>query len=287
MTPTRASSSSGASTRASSSSGASTRAASTTRRRLDADPRIVERRQQVERDRRRRRHRLLAGALAVASAAAGAWLLINSQLLDVDAVAVEGTSRTSADELVVLSGVSVGDRLVGMDTGAVVTALQRDPWVASATVQRVWLDGRVVMRVVERVPVAAVATATGEMALVDATGQVLAVAADPGGLPVVTGVLPGAPGQRLEQVDRTVVTAASALPPGLASRIQAVTPGASGNVEFELTDGAVVRLGGVADLDVKIRTIQTVLATVDMSCVTVIDVQSADTAVLTRGETCA
>jgi hypothetical protein len=49
----------------------------------------------------------------------------------------------------------------------------------------------------------------------------------------------------------------------------------------------VVRFGGVDDVETKVRTVQTVLATVDMQCVVVIDVAVANTAVLTRGEPCA
>lgn len=253
-----------------------------------ADPRIVERRHGVEMDRRRRRRRVLAAALVVASAGVGAWMLAHSALLDVDTIDVQGMSYLVADDVVAASGVAVGDALVRVNGGSVVAAVTANPWVAEASVRRSWLDGRVVVQVVERVPVAAVVTSTGDgFALVDSSGQVLAVVSDSPGLPVVTGVIPGQPGERLDPVDRGVIVAASGLPPGLASRVEAVTPGENGRIELLLNDGAVVVFGGVGDLETKIRTVQTVLATVDMQCVAVIDVGVADTAVLTRGESCA
>jgi len=53
-----------------------------------------------------------------------------------------------------------------------------------------------------------------------------------------------------------------------------------------------VVLGQPADLatevlEVKLRTLRTVLATVDLNCVERIDVQVSDTAVLTRNPSCA
>lgn len=253
-----------------------------------ADPRIVERRRNVEIDRRRRRRRLLAAVLLVMSTFAGLWLAAHSAMLDVDAVDVQGTSSVDPAALVALSGIAAGDPLVRVNTAAAVTAVESDPQVAEASVRRSWFDGRVIVQVVERVPVAAMATAAGDsLAVVDASGQVLAVVSDAGDLPLVTGVVPGSPGERLGPVDRGVVAAAAALPPGLASLVEAVTPGDNGRIELRMADGAVVVMGGAGELDVKITTIQTILATVDMRCVDVIDVAVADTAVLTRGESCA
>jgi cell division protein FtsQ len=261
--------------------------ASTARRTNGADPRIIERRQHVESDRRRRRRRLLASVLLAASGVAGMWMLTQSHLLDVDAIDIVGTSNLGTDEALALSGIAYGDPLFRLDTSSAVAALRSHPWVADASVRRSWVDGRVVVTIEERLPVAAVASATGDaVALVDASGQVLAVEADSGGLPIVTGVIAGAPGTRLDPVDRGVVIAASAIPPGLATRVTTVTPGATGEINLLLGDGPVVVLGGIEDLTVKITTVQTVLATVDMQCVTIVDVALADTAVLTRGESC-
>lgn len=253
-----------------------------------ADPRIVERRRGVEIDRRRRRRRLLAAMLVVMSAVGGLWWAAHSSLLDVDAIDVQGTSSVDPAVVVALSGVVVGDPLVWVDSAAAVTALESNPRVAEASVQRSWPDGRVIVQVVERVPAAAITTASGDsVAVVDVSGQVLAVVPDAAGLPLVTGVVPGSPGERLGPVDRGVVAAAAALPPGLASQVDAVTPGDNGRIELRLADGVVVVMGGAGELDVKITTILTILATVDLQCVAVIDVAVADTAVLTRGESCA
>lgn len=253
-----------------------------------ADPRIVERRRSVDMDRRRRRHRVLAVVLVAVSMVAGAWLLVHSPVLDVEAVDVQGTFFLDPGEVVTASGIAVGDAMLRLDTASAVDALQSNPWIDDASVYRSWFDGGVVIEIAERQPVAAVVTAGGDaFALVDVSGQVLAVAADPAGLPVVAGVVPGAPGERLDPADRGIIAVAGAIPSGLGSRVQSIIPGSNGRIELLLNDGAVVRFGGVDDVETKVRTVQTVLATVDMQCVVVIDVAVANTAVLTRGEPCA
>lgn len=262
--------------------------ATLTRSPVAPDPRIAERRRSVDAERRRMRRRFGAGALVVVSLVGVAWLAVHSSALDVDAIEVTGGVQLGADEVVAASAIATGDALLRLDTDGAARAVETLAWVDSATVTRSLLDGTVRIEVTERVPVAAIPIdGGGAVALVDPSGMVLAPWPDTAGLPVVADVVPGRPGERLAPVDRGAVAVAAALPPGLASRVVAVRPGADGGVELELRGAGRARLGDPDDLEVKVRTLQTVLATVDLTCVATIDVASGETAVLTRGESCA
>jgi cell division septal protein FtsQ len=250
------------------------------------DPRIAARRQAVESDRRRRvRRRLALVALAV-TVVAGAWLAAHSPAFDVDTVDATGASNQPVAEILAVAGVQSGDALVWIDGGEIAAAVDALPWVSETAVTRDVRNGRVVIAVTERVPVAAVAAPDG-LLLVDADGRVLAWAAGAGNLPVIQDVVPGPPGTRLEPADRQPLEVAAALPPGLASNVAELRTAADGTVEMALRDGGIVRLGLPDDLATKVRTLQTVLANVDLSCLAAVDVTVPDTAVLTRGEACA
>lgn len=257
------------------------------------DPRIAERRRQVEGERRRRVRRRLVAVLVVASVLGALWGLAHSPLLDVEAVVPVGVADPArAEAVVAASGVRPGDPLVFVDSGEVARSVAALPWVEGASVARSWPGGTVEVTVTPRVPVAAVPTPDGRWVLVDRTGQAIAESPDAAGVPVVGGVSVGVPGERLEPVDQALVEVAAGLTPGLASRVAEVRPGPGGEAELLLAGGGSVVLGQPGDLTseelvVKLRTVRTVLATVDLECVERIDVRVSDTAVVTRNPSCA
>ncbi len=259
----------------------------------DADPRIVERRRRVEGERRRRVRRRWLAVLAVASVIGALVGLAYSPLLDTEAVLVAGVDDPARAEAVVgATGVGTGDPLVLVDTAGVARQVAALPWVDTASVERSWPGGTVTVTVTSRVPAAALPGPEGRWWLVDVTGQVIAGSPDAAGVPVLGGGGERGLGERLDAVDRALVDVAAALTPGLASRVAEVRPGAGGAAELALAGGGVVVLGQPADLatevlEVKLRTLRTVLATVDLNCVERIDVQVSDTAVLTRNPSCA
>jgi len=257
-----------------------------------ADPRIAERRRRVEIDRRRQRRRRVLAMLVVVSVVGAVWGIVHSPLLDTESVAVTGvTDAAQAESVVAASGVRRGDALVLVDGGEVVRRVSALPWVASAGVSRSLVGGTLEVAVVPRTPVAAVPTPDGAWLLVDRSGHVVAGTSDPAGLVALTGVSAGPPGERLAPVDQALVEVAGSLSPGLVSRVASVGPGPGGEAELRLVGGGVVVLGQPGDLapdevGVKLRTVRTVLATVDLECVARIDVRVSDTAVLTRNPTC-
>lgn len=260
------------------------------------DPRIAARRQRVADDRRYRVRRRVALVLLVVSVVGLAWYVVHTPVVDVDEIVVTGAEDPARRaEVLTAAGIVAGDPLVFVSLGSVERNVAAVPWVDTVVVSRSWNPGRVDIAVTARTAVGAVRDAE-QWRLVDSSGRAITDALDPGGLVVISGVSAPPMGQRIESVDQSLVAVAAALTKGLATRVAEVRPGAGGNVELVLRGsevaGAVVVLGqpgdlGPAEIASKVRSLANVLATVDLSCLATIDLRVSDTAVLTRGESCA
>jgi cell division protein FtsQ len=259
------------------------------------DPRIEARRREVHAEHRARRWRLGGAVAALAVLAAGLWGLSRSPVADVDHVDVVGNDHVGAEEVVAAAELSAGDPLLEIDPAAAAARVGGQPWVARAQVARHWRDGRVVVEVLERTPVA-ILEHPGAWALVDASGRVLAATprdpdhdvapelALPGavGLVRIQGLEPAEPGTVLAAPDAgPAIEVAAALTPGVADHVAAVRV-VEGRPELALAPQGWVRLCDASSLDVKLRTLATVLAEVDLTALASVDVCVPDTAVLTR-----
>lgn len=124
----------------------------------------------------------------VAVAASGVYLA----LVPVQRVEVVGVRHAFAQEIARLSGVTLGERLLGTDDALVEDRVVRHPWVQSAVATRL-PNGVVRIRVQERTPVALVLDADGRAkAYLDGAGHAMPVVQVlPYDLPLVHGrVLP-------------------------------------------------------------------------------------------------
>jgi cell division protein FtsQ len=220
------------------------------------DPRIRARRVEVIRIQGRRRLLVLLAVVCTMCVAGFAWLVVQSPLLDVDNVEVVGARHVTVAGVLAAARVEHGSVLLTLDRGAVARRVDRMPWVARTEVSK-HLPGTVRIQVVERVPVAwaavgAVAPGRPPVALVDATGRVLAdVAAPPAGLPELAGLgaVP-APGRRIAQ---GLLAVEQRLPAELRALVTGLVTTPSG-VTLRLAPGAPageVRLGAGAELTAK------------------------------------
>ena len=235
------------------------RAPEALRRPPPMDPRIRGRRVAVTRAQGRRRLRLLLSVAGVVALGTGALAMLHSPLLSARHVSVVGSHHTSRAAVLRQAGLAGHPPLVDVDGASAARRLEALPWVARASVVRHWPD-TVVVDVVERVPVAVVATGNGGGALVDASGQVLGRAGSSTALPTLTGVgRAGAPGTTLARRARAglVVAAAVASTAGLEIRGIGVS---GGDVTLELAGGVRVVLGSPQQLDTKLASLRSVLA---------------------------
>lgn len=248
------------------------------------DPRIRARRIEVRRGQGRRRLQRLVDVGVLALVALGFAAALWSPLLDVDEVRVHGAARSGREAVLDVAGITVGDRLAGLDLQAAGERVAALPWVQEVRLRR-GVDGVVTVDVRERTPVAALVAGAVTL-LVDPAGRVLGPATsapDVGGLVVLEGVEAPPPGAYVD------AGAADAL--ALAEAVASTVPGAVASVRTEgltatLVQGGEVRFGDATQLDAKVRSLATMLDQVDLSCLAVLDLRLPSNAVLTREEGC-
>jgi cell division protein FtsQ len=237
------------------------------------DPRIRERRIEVQREAGRRRLRVLLVVTSVLSAAGLAFLTITSPLLDVDTIKVAGARHVTAAQVRAAAGVHVHDHLVFVDTGAVARRIERLAWVEHASVKSD-LPGTLDITIGEYTPVAYVRMRAGVM-LVAANGHVIAAARTaPARAVEIRGVrrVPAA-GALLAPPDAAGIVAR--LPAALATRVAAVDVSGSGPV-LDLAGGGEIRLGDTNNVDAKAASALAVLAQFGTAHFAYIDVSTPD-----------
>ena len=127
---------------------------------MSIDPRLMERRKAVAEGRAGHSlRRSLKLILAFSLLGTGAWLAL-SPWFSVSQVRTAGIASSAANQTMAAHDVVAGTPMVLLRTGEVIAALEQDPWIAQAHVHLKWPD-EVVVRVVERVPVAWVMTDQG------------------------------------------------------------------------------------------------------------------------------
>jgi POTRA domain, FtsQ-type len=211
------------------------------------DPRIHQRRVDVQRELYRRRLRILGSAGVVVAVVLATFLGLHSPIASVRRSDVTGARHEAAAAVLRAAGISKGEPLIDINASGAATRIEGLPWVERASVSRQWPSG-VRVSVVERTAVAQVplgSSTSGPVDLVDATGRVLAHRTSPvADLPFVTGAdrfpaaggwLAGTPGERAAD-DKATVSAevsdpASALAAaiGLASTFTSLGLGQSGS----------------------------------------------------------
>lgn len=248
------------------------------------DPRIAARRAQVERDRGRRRRRRLGAVAAVACAVATTWFVSRTALLDVDAVRIEAGEHVTEEQVLEAAGVRLGHQLVDLDAGAIRTRLLALPWVRDADVRIDW-SGTVVLRVLEREPLAAVLDPAARWLLVDTEGRVLGPLAEPGWL-VLEGLQPAPVGEQVSGPVEPALTVARSLSPGVRSRVSAVVVAPDGAIRLRLVPSGEVAFGPATAVEEKVLALRTVFAQVDDRCLATLDVRVPDRPVITRDRGC-
>jgi cell division protein FtsQ len=240
------------------------------------DPRILERREEVARQRTRLRLRVAAAVGAVVVVVAGAWAALHSPVLAARHVTVIGAVHTGVGPVVAIVG-ATGQPLIDVDTGRVAARVEALPWVAHATVTRHWPDG-ITVTVAERVPAAVVDIPGHGAAVVDGRGHVLTTVsvAPPGTVVLSAPVTSGPPGSVLGAAAEPGLAVLGAVPPVLRPRLLQVDVGPDGDVTLALTGHVGVTLGLPVELPAKFVALMSVLLDVPPTAPEVIDVTVPD-----------
>ena len=254
-------------------------------RRPRMDPRLQERRTAVLRAQGRQRLRMLVVLVALPLLILVAILVLRSSWLSVRHIRVVGTRETTTAAVDRALAGALRHPMFSLDTGALESDVEALPWVGQVTVVRSW-PTTLEVRVIERSPVASVKVGSS-WAELDPTGRVLAlVARPPSGQPGLAGAVAAGlrPGGVVGPPLRDELAVAAAVPATLRPNIATIGPEPDGGVQLTLSPpaGAKVEIGPAVELGAKISALQTVLAQVDLTGVTVIDVRVPGQPALTR-----
>ena len=119
---------------------------------------------------------------------AGSYLLGWSSLLTVKQIEITGApTATSEKEIAKSLNLSKGDKLARIDPRALSNRLQVSQWIESADISRNWFNGKVVIEIQPRIPVALYTEPGKPQVALDASGATFILPGElPSGLPYVT-----------------------------------------------------------------------------------------------------
>jgi cell division protein FtsQ len=210
--------------------------------------------------------------VSVLAAACVALLVLHTPLLAVRHATVQGATHTGAAAVLDAAGLADSPPLIDVNPKTAAAQVERLPWVKRAVVVRRWPDS-VVVRVTERVPVGAFALAGGQVALVDATGRVLAWEPGPATGPTLGGpVAPGRPGTDIAAADHPALEVAALLPASIAGDVATVSVDHSGALTLTLAGRVTAVLGDDVELPAKLVSLASVLEDTHVTRGTQIDV---------------
>ena len=213
----------------------------------------------------------------------GIYAATQSELLDVDEieVVITGGNEISSDEVVTLSGISLSQSMISVDSREAESEILKNSWVDEVEVRKDWPDN-VLIWVSLRAAFAHVVTIEGNFATVDINGIVLKNSRMDSSSNLVTLLAEKLPasGAKVEGV-QMLLEAAKSITPDLQKWVKIISPTANG-VRVELDDSVFVELGAHQDFTNSISDLKAVLGQVELTCIQSIDVSIQDNPVVKR-----
>ena len=243
--------------------------------------RFAGRRHAEERRQGRRKLQLILGLTAVCTLAIGAIGFMNSSWFDVNDISVVGNDQADPHLIVDASAIDIGQALLEVDLDAAVRNVELVPWVGTATVNRSW-TGSIEIAVTERGP-SAVLDAGARYALVDDHGRQLEIvdSRPEGFMPVIGIESSGVAGDAAPDTALPVIALLDAIPTEVEQQITAVVFEEE-QLFLELTVGGRANFGDGSHLGSKLQALETMLAAVDLTCLSVIDLRVPEAPALIR-----
>jgi cell division protein FtsQ len=115
---------------------------------------------------------LVTVALLTCGGVLTARMLVASEYFSVARVRIENQQHLGREEILALSDIQTGANIFDLDLDMIGRKIEENPWVATASVERVFPD-EVVIRVTERKPVAIITL--GYLYYVDDTGEIFKI----------------------------------------------------------------------------------------------------------------
>jgi cell division protein FtsQ len=243
------------------------------------DPRIRQRRVDIQRSRGRRRLRWVVGAASVVGLVVVVIAVLHTPLFSARVVSVAGVHpHTSAAAIETAAGLTGHPPLISVDPAATAAKVERLPFIATAQVHRHWPDG-VTVTVTERVPTVVMGGPGNSWSVLDDHGRTLEVVPTrPPGLVVMTvntaeGPLhPAAVGDTLPGASSFALAVSRSLPPAFSGQVLSITEAPNATVSLWLNSRITVLLGTNSDLRAKYEDVAAVIAHASLHGATAIDV---------------
>lgn len=251
----------------------------------EAHPRFLERWTDVYYENLRARNLKLIGVAAVVMLILMVGAFTHSRFLDVDEVRVIGAETLVPDDVRELAGIDLGAPLVRLDLDAAAETIAGLPRVAAVTTQREW-NGTVTFQIEERA-VAAQFRSADQWIRVAGDGVVVEITTLPlADVPVVAGAMfESEPGWQVPTEVREALRAADAMPADVATVVESVGMSVD-SLRLNLVGGGIVDVGDSRDIDDKYVALRTFLSTVELRCLSVLDVRAPSVPVVTRRTPC-
>lgn len=220
--------------------------------------------------------KVLALLLVGAALYQGVQAVAGSRSLQLDKFDVEGNTeaRISTETVIEATGAEVGDQLLGISTQKVSGELEKLPWVAEATVERI-LPSTLRISIDEREPSFVIQTGQGPF-LADGRGLVLQEGSEDLINLVEMPLRPIRPGTRISTPEFSHASRIlRSLPAEIRSRVTRILASSIDQIQFETGTGPLIYYGAAEKVDEKNFAIETLLERTKgaLPAVAVIDVR--------------
>jgi len=213
----------------------------------------------------------------------GLYSATQSELLDVDEidVLITGGNQISSNEIIELSGISLSQSMISVDSDEAKSLVMNNPWIEDVEINKEW-PSTISIWVDLRQAFAYVVTLEGASATIDEKGTVLNLfkSGSPDDFVSLLVEELAEPGNKILGIEM-LLAATEAVTPDLKEWIKIISPTASG-VRAELQGSVFVDLGITEDFSTAMNDLKAVLGQVELMCIQSIDVSVRENPIIER-----
>lgn len=213
----------------------------------------------------------------------GLYSATQSELLDVDEIEVliTGGNQISSNEIIELSGISLSQSMISVDSDEAKSLVMNNPWIEDVEINKEW-PSTISIWVDLRQAFAYVVTLEGASATIDKKGTVLKLfkSGSPDDFVSLLVEEVADPGSKILGIEM-LLAATEAITPDLKEWIKIISPTASG-VRAELQGSVFVDLGIREDFSTAMNDLKAVLGQVELMCIQSIDVSVRENPIIER-----
>ncbi len=220
-----------------------------------------EKRLRIQRNRFRLKVALIVGVTA--SIVFGVVGLYRSQVFEIRTVRIEGNDRVSDEQVLEIAAMPTGSTLLRFPGAGMKNRLEADPWISSVQVTRDFPD-TVVVRIVERAPVALVDVPEEQFWLVDRSGVMITQAtpentATPVVIRDVTGLDPQVGTRTTSEPLLNALAVWTGISDDLRARTRAISAPSIDKTALITKDDVEIFVGAVDDIEKKDTIVRSIL----------------------------